>query len=163
LLELWDQKKKYSELKCHDDYNKIKEECKSVKEENKQFYIKIDNLEKMIVDLKIKLASSNKNDDKIDTSIISNSDFDLLCGWLGKKVYLKLLYRGSRDGYESQTFHSKCDNQGPTIVVLRTNFQKVIGGVSFVKWESPPRTGLFCKDPSGKSFVFSLSLKKCFH
>jgi len=155
-----EQKKKHSELKFHDDYNKIKEESKSVKEENKKLSCKIDTLEKIIVELKVKIAISFENDDKIDTSIINNSDYGLLCGWLGKKVYLKLLYRGSRDGFESQIFHSKCDNQGPTIVVLRTNYQKVIGGVSFLDWKSPPRTGLFCKDPSGKCFVFSLSLKK---
>jgi len=34
--------------------------------------------------------------------------------WTGYKK-MELLYRGTRDGSESKTFHNKCDNQGPTI------------------------------------------------
>eukprot|EP00957_Ditylum_brightwellii_P085790 6525358-Ditylum_brightwellii.AAC.1 len=32
----------------------------------------------------------------------------------------KLLYRASRDGWGASKFHSKCDNQGPTLTVIRS-------------------------------------------
>ena len=37
-----------------------------------------------------------------------------------KKRSWVLCYKATRDGFDSQSFHSKCDNQGPTIVVIRS-------------------------------------------
>ena len=33
---------------------------------------------------------------------------------------LKLIYRGSRDGFKAIDFHTKCDNQGPTISIIKS-------------------------------------------
>ena len=41
---------------------------------------------------------------------------------------LKLLYRGSRDGWNPQEFHSRCDNQGTTLTIFHTNNGRVFGG-----------------------------------
>ena len=35
-----------------------------------------------------------------------------------KEVTLTLYYRGSRDGWMYEDFHSRCDNKGPTISLL---------------------------------------------
>ena len=31
---------------------------------------------------------------------------------------VRLLYRGSRDGFETNDFHSRSDNKGPTLVLF---------------------------------------------
>jgi len=41
----------------------------------------------------------------------------------------RCLYRASTDGWDPQSFHSKCDNQGPTVVLLKTsNSASIFGG-----------------------------------
>ena len=32
-----------------------------------------------------------------------------------------LLYRGSRDGFRAQDFHTRCDNFGPTVVIVQVH------------------------------------------
>ena len=55
--------------------------------------------------------------------------------WTG---YLKmeLLYRGSRDGSNSNIFHNKCDNQGPTITLFKNEKGHISGGFSPISWQS---------------------------
>jgi len=71
--------------------------------------------------------------------------------WTGKST-LSLLYRGSRDGFAANIFHSKCDNKGPTVTILKSTGGYVFGGYSTVPWES---TGQYKRAPG--SFLFTLS------
>jgi len=48
----------------------------------------------------------------------------------------ELLYRGSRDGFDSNFFHAKCDGFGPTLTVIKNSFGKTFGGYSPVSWDS---------------------------
>ncbi|CAG8659582.1 2384_t:CDS:2, partial [Paraglomus brasilianum] len=52
-----------------------------------------------------------------------------------KTCFLKLLYQGSHDGYKPSVFHSLCDNQGPTITVIRTKENEIIGGYNPTSWD----------------------------
>lgn len=61
----------------------------------------------------------------------------------------KLLYRGSRDGFTHKAFHSLCDNQGPTIILIRSSQEQVFGGYASVSWNSEGE-----KFGDGKSFLF---------
>ena len=36
-----------------------------------------------------------------------------------KKIETTLKYVGSSDGFTPEAFHSKCDNQGPTITLFK--------------------------------------------
>jgi len=38
-----------------------------------------------------------------------------------------LLYKGNRDGFNAKDFHRLCDNQGPTITIIRTRQGKIFG------------------------------------
>ena len=50
---------------------------------------------------------------------------------------LKLIYRASRDGWAKEVFHKLCDNQGPTIVMVRSSVgRRVSGGFTSVPWTS---------------------------
>ena len=51
-------------------------------------------------------------------------------------IKFKLLYRMSRDGTSSLDFHSRCDNQGKTLVLIETKNGKRIGGYTPLQWNS---------------------------
>ena len=53
--------------------------------------------------------------------------------WSGYKN-MELLYRGSRDGSKSTDFHSKCDNQGPTITLFKNEKGYIFGGYASISW-----------------------------
>ena len=60
-----------------------------------------------------------------------------LKGWLptGLEGEWRLLFRASRDGFATQTFHSKCDNKGPTITVVKSG-ANIFGGFTEISWKS---------------------------
>ncbi|RIA83593.1 BTB/POZ domain-containing protein [Glomus cerebriforme] len=48
-----------------------------------------------------------------------------------------LLYRASRDGFTITEFHNKCDNKGPTIMIIKiTGSKQIIGGYNPFEWDS---------------------------
>ena len=54
--------------------------------------------------------------------------------WLaGENFQWRLCYRASSDGWRGEDFHSKCDNQGPTVVIVEVgNF--IFGGYTAGNW-----------------------------
>eukprot|EP00347_Sterkiella_histriomuscorum_P015969 403355002 len=48
----------------------------------------------------------------------------------------RLLFQGSRDGFTSKAFHQKCDNKGPTICFILSEFGQTFGGYTSISWES---------------------------
>ena len=63
----------------------------------------------------------------------------------------QLLYRGSRDGFKAQDFHEKCDRQGKTLVVVRSQKGNIFGGFSDIEWRSRNHK---VHDTARKSFLF---------
>ena len=62
----------------------------------------------------------------------------LLTGWLpSQEGKWRLLYRASRDGFAAATFHSKCDNKGPTVTIVKSG-NNIFGGFAEESWTSPP-------------------------
>ncbi|KAL7547270.1 hypothetical protein ACHAWF_010591 [Thalassiosira exigua] len=92
----------------------------------------------------------------MDSDIIrASKDADLLHQWLeedGSSGDLDLLYRSSRDGSSSSSFHSKCDGRGPTLTVIETADGYVLGGYTNTPWAS-----VGCYRPAGDAFLFVLS------
>jgi flagellar motor switch/type III secretory pathway protein FliN len=91
-----------------------------------------------------------------DSNIIKDvGDCVMLHDWLeedGQDGEFSLLYRGSRDGQTNAAFHSKCDNKGCTLTVIKTTCGKVFGGYSNTAWSS---TGTY--KGANKAFLFALS------
>lgn len=74
-----------------------------------------------------------------------------LYGWCESSAF-RLLYRGSRDGFTSAAFHSKCDyTEYPTLTVILNISGSVFGGFATAPWGSG--TGPIC---APGSFLFSL-------
>jgi hypothetical protein len=66
----------------------------------------------------------------------------------------RLLYRGTRDGFGSSNFHSKCDQQSNTVTIVLTTDGYIFGGFTPLAWDS---SGTYKADNTGKSFLFSLT------
>ncbi|CDW83614.1 tldc domain-containing protein [Stylonychia lemnae] len=77
---------------------------------------------------------------------------DLLEQWLGFKANFELLYRGSRDGFRSDTFHEYCDYQGPTLTLVKSEFNKIFGGYASLSWSSKEKW-----QQDNQAFLFSMT------
>jgi hypothetical protein len=95
-----------------------------------------------------------------DSRIIS--DFPEILAEFKKKRF-SLLWRGGRDGFKAQEFHSQCDGHANTLTVILDTEGNIFGGFTPVEWESRVWNGvwgdennLWKADDSQKSFVFTL-------
>ena len=71
-------------------------------------------------------------------SLRNENDRHRLRSWLPKDLRegeWRLLFRASRDGFASQTFHSKCDNKRPTITIVKSG-ANIFGGFTEISWKS---------------------------
>ena len=84
-----------------------------------------------------KLININNKNDLIDNAlkkskIIENEQIKLFKEWLPyknkEKIKCKLIYDAKKDGDDATTFHSLCDNKGPTLTIISTSDNKKIGG-----------------------------------
>uniref|UniRef100_A0A6B2LDR7 TLDc domain-containing protein n=1 Tax=Arcella intermedia TaxID=1963864 RepID=A0A6B2LDR7_9EUKA len=72
--------------------------------------------------------------------------------WFGKETQKwKLLYRASRDGWESSNFHTQVDRNGATLTIVLANGY-LFGGYTPIEWTS---RGQYAWDPN--SWIFSLT------
>ena len=92
-----------------------------------------------------------------DSKIIEDvSQAKQLHSWLdedGCGGELTLLYCSTRDGRNDSTFHSKCDNKGPTLTVIETTDGHIVGGYSDVHWNG----ALGNYQSSNKAFLFAMA------
>ncbi|KAM7442717.1 hypothetical protein ABFA07_008366 [Porites harrisoni] len=73
-----------------------------------------------------------------ESVILTNEEHRrVLKGWLpeGLAGEWHLLFRASRDGFRASTFHSKCDNKGPTVTIVKSG-GNIFGGFTKRAWES---------------------------
>eukprot|EP00347_Sterkiella_histriomuscorum_P009305 403341714 len=133
--------------------NKIQEEVKE--QEQKPAMIDFDKLllniedktidEKKIVFKELVAQEINKK----SQSLLKNTLFQ---NGVNKKF--QLLFKGTTHGFNASQFHNLCDNRGPTINFILSEFGQVFGGFTSLPWTSPDN-GKWCSEPS--AFVFSLS------
>ncbi|CAB4404493.1 unnamed protein product [Rhizophagus irregularis] len=82
---------------------------------------------------------------KIDSTLIQSNHIPLFASWIDRKdsfynknkipYEFKLLYRSSRDGFNTKSFHQNCDNKGATIWVAKIQDSKqLIGGYNPLDW-----------------------------
>ena len=68
----------------------------------------------------------------------------------------------SKDGSTCKDFHNFCDNNGPTLTLIKTTKNKIFGGFTPLNWKSEKDKDKQIKcDESLQTFIFSLnSMKK---
>ena len=127
---------------------------------------KVNQLEILVNDLLIfKKDIVGKITFKINSKIVdSYFNIILIKNWINninnessKIIKAKLLYKLSKDGDSIDTFHQKCDNNSPTLLLVETTNGRKFGGYTTCVW-SVNKGGK--KD--GKTFLFSLDEKKMY-
>ncbi|CAF3618799.1 unnamed protein product [Rotaria sp. Silwood1] len=48
----------------------------------------------------------------------------------------ELIYKASRDGFDANAFHSRCNNKGPTMTIIQSNNNYLFGGYTAIPWTS---------------------------
>jgi len=120
---------------------------------------------------KIDLLENKLNDKTkmfFNASSIIRNDFDKqikLVNWieqkLNKNIILELIFKKTKNGSTAKDFHHYCDNKGPTLVLIRTSNDEIIGGFTPLDWETT-NEGKYKYDNLGLTFLFSLTLNKKF-
>ena len=140
-----------------------------IKEQNNEIMNlknKVNQLEILVNDLLIfKKDIVGKITFKINSKIVdSYFNIILIKNWINninnessKIIKAKLLYKLSKDGDSIDTFHQKCDNNSPTLLLVETTNGRKFGGYTTCVW-SVNKGGK--KD--GKTFLFSLDEKKLY-
>ena len=140
-----------------------------IKEQNKEIiYLKdkVNQLEILVNDLlTFKKEITGKISFKIKSKIIDTYTYIfLLKNWINtinndssKIIKTKLLYKLSKDGDSIDTFHQKCDNNSPTLLLVETANGRKFGGYTTCVW---------CVNKGGKkdgkTFLFSFNEKKMY-
>jgi hypothetical protein len=71
---------------------------------------------------------------------------------------LRLLFRGTRDGKTNDKFHEICDNQGPLLVIIKTNKDILIGCFCSISYKNSGNWNVDLK-----VVLFSITRNKVYH
>ena len=113
-----------------------------------------------IKNLKEKINQENVINDLSDSDIILLDERKDIIKMINPMADLstynfKLLFKASKDGNSPNAFHTHCDFKGPTIIFIKINNGKRIGGYTSVSWTS---SNEFQADEN--AFLFSLDKKE---
>lgn len=148
-----------------------KKRVKKVKKEEENSYNSYDK-NKNIINIDKNEEEGNMNLSKIminpenafrDSKIVNkNEDKNNLIKWLssvGKISSIKLIYRATDNGDDSDSFFEKCRNMGPTISLIKSGNGRIFGGFSKAEWTD--KNGKI-KIKDDKAFLFSLDNKESY-
>ena len=125
--------------------NPMKVEMNEMKELNKQINsmnLEMNEMKEFIDQLKevdyIVGSIYRKKALQSDKIIIDEKEKKLICDWISvdRKVNMKLLYKATRDGDSSSSFHNKCNGQSPTLTLVKTSNGYRCGGFTSLPWDS---------------------------
>ena len=92
-----------------------------------------------------------------ESDIITKEEIPLLIGWLPKHPSKIIkLYDTKIDTHNAGAFHSKCDDKGPTVVLVKSDSNCRFGGYTSISWGAS--SGAYIWDES--AFLFSFDNKK---
>ena len=96
----------------------------------------------------------------IESKLLDDQILESLSKWTSKRLkydHIRLIYKGSKDGFKQQVISQKCNNQGPTFSLIKSNYNKVFGAFA----EKPLNNICdFTKDE--KAFIYSVTDKQKF-
>ena len=105
------------------------------------------------------LKTEEKEKENIFESTILKSEEEItqIKNWISEKkqINFKLLYKVSKDGDSILKFHEKCDNKGPTLIIIKIKTGYRFGGYNPLSWNIQNN---YKEDPL--TFIFSLDKNK---
>jgi hypothetical protein len=112
---------------------------------------RMQDLQKRVTEVNIMLAALKKDGVQFELknfaggSILNSNQIGQLTNWYGKGW--NLLYKASRDGWQGNNFHSRCDNKGETVTVIKVN-NNIFGGYLGVSWTTISNAYIQCSRAS---------------
>ena len=87
---------------------------------------------------------------------------EAIINWIKEKtnknfIYFEKIFTMSINGSTSKDFHKFCDNEGPTLILIKTTKNKIFGGFTPLNWDM---SGIDKIDENNQTFIFSLNLMK---
>jgi hypothetical protein len=82
-----------------------------------------------------KIKTSDLESDILNKSERKDEFAKKIFEWTGFNS-MKLLYRGTKDGMNADTFHKKCDNQEKTLTLIKNDKGNIFGGYASIPWKS---------------------------
>ncbi|EXX73781.1 hypothetical protein RirG_057280 [Rhizophagus irregularis DAOM 197198w] len=156
---------RFFEISTEDYYTKVKPYekilSKELRDDILKFYM-LPGYKPIYTPRQPKYPKLNVNTESI---IINSNHAALFPNWIDRKgdehinkdipYEFKLLYRASKDGNTAASFHTKCDNKGATVVVVKiSNSEQIVGGYNPLFLDSSNS----CKSTKD-SFIFSFADK----
>ena len=121
---------------------------------------KINSMEEKINFLYDHIKSKEGYSDAVlkKSQLLNEKQIEVLQNWISPKKYFrcKLIYNAKVDGDKLSTYHSLCDNKGPTLTIFTTNNNLILGGylsISFDEnsgWIHDENAFLFSFNPDEK-------------
>ena len=170
------EKKKTEIEKINELYNIIVVQNKEINNLKSDITIFKNNINNEILELKNRMNDlenilNKKNfEEKIIQNINSNifnslDDIDFILNKLrnkdnlrNKKIFLKLLFKATKDGQQSSDFHKKCDGKVQQLVFIKTTKGEIFGGYTEEGYRSREE---YIKD--NNAFVFFIFKTKNIH
>ncbi len=91
------------------------------------------------------------------SKILEGEDYTFINSLFSEKCSFNLLYRATRDGSYPKDYHKKCDNQGPTLTLIKTDNNRKFGGYVSKDREYGTAKEVYVKDKN--AFIFSINKK----
>ena len=158
------------------------DECINI-ENNLKEINKINQIIKKNIDKGYKEVQFNFDEEQIDSLLgyikifgnISVNNFDssilhtnikkqeTIINWIREKtnknfIRFEKIFIMNKNGNSSKDFHKYCDNNGPTLTLIKTINNKIFGGFTPLNWDI---SGVDKIDENNQTFIFSLnSMKK---
>ena len=131
----------------------------NLEKENKDLKQEISKLKNENKDLKSRIIKLEKINEPLlffqESKIINRKDEELILNWLPKKYkFTNLIFCTSRDGDTIDAFKNKCENQSPTLVIIKTEKGIIFGGYASSPWKENGSI------QDNNSFIFSIDLNK---
>ena len=69
------------------------------------------------------------------SNLLKENESSVLCSFFpGQRFNLKLIYRGTRDGFTKESFHMNVVASSPTITVVKPEKDQLFGGYTKSVW-----------------------------
>ena len=133
-------------------------------EEEAEFY-QIQGLIDALRAAKLTVKACTPDEPFRESTILTNVEHrKILKTWLPGAMVgeWRLLFRASRDGFAASTFHSKCDNKGATVTVVKSG-ANIFGGFTEKGWTSANSKFLLQLIIIFSSKIFPNDLPDAFH
>ncbi|KAJ5073496.1 pep-cterm sorting domain-containing protein [Anaeramoeba ignava] len=155
-IEIEDKLKKELDKKDKEIEEKWKKEVDKMKEENDKMKEEVDKMKPIFEQHQKEIELQKSFFGLSDSEIIKDIEYvKKLKEWINDNDFFSKMKKGfsaKRDGFSSSNFHSKADNHGKTLVIIKTSSNYIFGGFTQVGYKS--NVNNYINDSN--AFIFTL-------